>query len=259
MSLLPVRLEPSFVEKVWGTTRLSPWFADSETKIGEVWFPAEEILVKFIYTTENLSVQVHPPGKTEMWHILRAEPGASIALGFRQPVTKEEVWKAALSGEIEQMLEWVPVSAGDSFLNPVGTVHALGGGMVLCEVQQNYPVTYRLYDYGRPRELHLDQAMEVLRPEPHPGKTLPVNLPDGGRRLIACDYFVAEAFTYREPVEYTPSPDRYHLLVILEGSGTMAGQAFAPGELWRIPAGAPGFSIRPESSTSVLKTYVPEK
>ena len=257
MSALPVQLEPSFVEKVWGSTKLAPWFADSDQKIGEVWFPAEEILVKFIFTTEKLSVQVHPPGKTEMWHILQAEPGASIALGFKDTTTEEQVRLAALSGDIEQMLEWVPVSVGDSFLNPVGTVHALGAGMVVCEIQQNFPVTYRLYDYGRPRELHLEQALKVARCGSHPGKTMPLDLPGGGRQLIDCEYFAAEEFTYGAPLEYQPAPNRYHLLIMLEGTGEIAEQPFGPGQLWRVPEGGDSFVIRPEQTVRLLRTYVP--
>lgn len=257
MSDLPVQLEPFLVEKVWGSKKLSPWFADSDQNIGEVWFPAEDILVKFLFTTEKLSVQVHPPGKTEMWHILRAEPDATIAVGFLEPVSKEEVRRASLSGEIEQMLDWVPVSAGDTILNPVGTVHALGAGLVLCEIQQNYPVTYRLYDYGRPRELHLEQALEVALCEPHPGKSAPVDLPGGGRRLVACSYFVADEFTYEEPVQYQPASDRYHLLIMLEGTGMIAGMPFKAGQLWRVPAGGAEFTIQPEEPMRLLRTYVP--
>src|SRR5689334_22571221 len=99
-----MKLTPRFLEKVWGSTRLEPWFLNSQKKIGEVWFEGAEkppLLVKFLFTSENLSVQVHPEGKTEMWHILAAEPGAKIAAGFRAPVTAERVRAAALSGEIE--------------------------------------------------------------------------------------------------------------------------------------------------------------
>ncbi len=167
------RLTPSFREKVWGATRLGPWFPDSDRKIGEVWFEGPfgndadlPLLVKFIFTTEKLSVQVHPEdeyaglhhqsrGKTEMWHILAAEPGAQIAAGFRESITPEQFREAALSGAIEQELQWFDARPGDTFFIPAGTVHAIGPGLALCEIQQNSDVTYRLYDYGRPRELHL--------------------------------------------------------------------------------------------------------
>ena len=255
MSAGPVRLEPSFVEKVWGTTELEPWFPNSNRKIGEVWFPAEEILVKFIYTTERLSVQVHPPGKTEMWYVLRAEPGARIALGFRRAFSKERLREAALSGEIEEFLEWFPISAGDTFFTPPGAVHAIGAGIVICEIQQNYPVTYRLYDYGRPRELHLDKALEVTHCEPHPGKSQPVDLGGGAKRLVACDYFVTDLLEFREPAAYRPDPEAYHLLVVIEGEGSLAGERFRAGELWRVPPGAAPFPIEPDRPAKLLRTY----
>src|SRR6476659_8358583 len=134
------RLAPSFRERIWGTTQLSPWFPDSPNKIGEVWFPAGDsasLLIKFIFTSENLSVQVHPPdsyarvhenacGKTEMWHILDAKPGASIALGFRERTTREQFEDALRQKQVEELLHWFPARAGDSFFAPAGTVHAIG-------------------------------------------------------------------------------------------------------------------------------------
>lgn len=255
----PVRLEPAFHEKIWGSTALEPWFHSRGEKTGEAWFPAEEILVKFIFTTDRLSIQVHPPGKTEMWHILRAEPSARIALGLRRSMTSDQLREAALSGAIEDELTWVPVRPGESYLLTPGTVHTIGGGIVLCEIQQNYPVTYRLYDYGRPRELQLDKAVAVARCEPHPGKAPPVALPDGGRRLVACDYFITDAFRYTEPATYRPDPDRYHLLIIIEGKGAIAGEPFTAGQLWRIPAAGAPFAIDPDGPVRMLRTCLPRR
>ncbi len=151
-----------------------PWYLNSaQKKIGEVWFEADlPLLVKFVFTSERLSVQVHPNdefaaahensrGKTEMWYVLRADPGARLAIGFREAISRERLRESALSGEIEQLLNWIEVQAGDAFFVPAGTVHAIGGGLALCEIQQHSDITYRLYDYGRPRELHLDKAMQV--------------------------------------------------------------------------------------------------
>src|SRR5947207_2854520 len=166
-----VRLEPSLREKVWGRTRLRPWFPNSNQPVGEVWFTSDKelpLLVKFLYTGAQLSVQVHPAdgedgrrGKTEMWHILDAEPGAAIALGFREPLSIEQARAACLTGEIEQLLNWVQVEPGETYFTPAHTVHAIGGGIVLCEIQQNSDVTYRLYDYGRPREIHVEESLKV--------------------------------------------------------------------------------------------------
>src|SRR5579863_3250156 len=131
----PIRLSPSLREKVWGKTRLQPWFPDSEKPIGEIWYLADRelpLLVKLLFTSERLSVQVHPEdgedgprGKTEMWHILEAEPGATIALGFRQPITRRRLLESTRTGEIEQLLNWISVKAGDTFYTKAHTVHAI--------------------------------------------------------------------------------------------------------------------------------------
>ncbi|MGD0013512.1 MAG: class I mannose-6-phosphate isomerase [Bryobacteraceae bacterium] len=271
-----LRLTPSFREKVWGTTALAPWFPRSENRIGEVWFlsPAGPlpILVKFIFTSERLSVQVHPddeyarrqegsPGKTEMWYVLRAEPGASIAVGLREAVTRDRLRQLALSGEIERFLNWIPVAPGDTILTPARTIHAIGAGLALCEIQQQSDVNYRLYDYGRPRELHrelrLDRALDVASLAPHPGKTAPVTLAGGVRRLASCEYFVTDELELAGPLEYRPDPERFHILVVLEGAGQIGAARFRAGEAWMIPSGAAPFSLRPEPICHLLRTYVP--
>lgn len=254
----PVRLDPKFVETVWGTTELGPWFPDSANKVGEVWFPAGELLYKFLFSTERLSVQVHP-AKTEMWYVLRAVQGARVALGFREPFPKERLREVSLSGEIEKLLDWKPVSKGDTFLVPTGTVHALTAGLVVAEVQQNAPVTYRLYDYGRPRELHLDEAIEVANCELHPGRATPVTLPGGGLRLATCEFFTTELYEWSSAHDYEPLPESHQLLIFLEGSGTIAGRHFAPGHVWLSPAGGAGFTVAPEGQVKLLRTYAPSR
>jgi len=181
-----MKLETKPVEKVWGRRDLPPPFtavgeAAGEEPVGEIWFepPPElsQVLVKYLFTSEKLSVQVHPPdaeaptgerGKEECWLVLDAEPGATLAIGFKQKIDSETMRAAALDGSIEDLLEWHPVKAGDFFYLPAGTVHAIGPGLTLVEVQQNSDITYRLYDYGRPRELHLDEGVAVARGEPYP-------------------------------------------------------------------------------------------
>src|SRR5712691_5956864 len=125
------RLTPDFREKIWGATHLEPWFPNSDRKIGEVWFEKDSpLLVKFLFTTEKLSVQVHPPGKTEMWHVLAAEPGAQIAAGFREEISPEKLREASLSGAIMDLLAWHTARRGDTYFLPAGTVHAVGEGLV---------------------------------------------------------------------------------------------------------------------------------
>lgn len=183
MPILPIRT----VEKPWGKDTLpAPFTAEAGRRIGEIWFvpPADvpSILVKYIFTSEKLSVQVHPSdtqaaasgetartgygGKEECWLVIDAEPGATLGVGFHSAVDAATMRRAAIDGSIEDMLVWHPVQPGDFFYIAAGTVHAIGGGVSLIEIQQNSDITYRLFDYGRPRELHLDQGIAVARGEP---------------------------------------------------------------------------------------------
>jgi mannose-6-phosphate isomerase len=257
----PVRLPTRFLEKVWGTTELLPWYPDSAKKIGEVWFEADlPLLVKFVFTSDRLSVQVHPDdefaaaheksrGKTEMWYVLRADPGARIATGFRRSISRERLRESALSGEIEHLLNWIDVTAGDAFYVPAGTVHAIGGGLALCEIQQYSDITYRLYDYGRPRELHLDKAVQVASTEA--SSVGPVPLP------IDCKYFHTELAKTTSPLRYSPESGRFHLLIFLSGSGQIADQPFREGETWLVPPGVAPFVIQPGEPAKFLRTWVP--
>lgn len=260
------RLQGSFYEKVWGATRLSPWFPDSNGKIGEVWYHQKDIplLLKFIFTTERLSVQVHPDddyarvhensaGKTEMWHILRAEPGASIALGFHETLSPDRLREVSLSGEIEHLLNWVPVKPGDTYFVPAGVVHAIGAGIALCEIQQYSDVTYRLYDYGRPRELHLDHAVTVAHPEPHPGAVTPAVTQPGVERLVCCQYFVTDRISTAGLREVATGSEKAEYWMIMQGSLAIEGQPAVPGEVWRISPG----TIPVEGDATFLRTYAP--
>jgi mannose-6-phosphate isomerase len=264
----PELLRPAFVEKIWGANVLEPWFRNVDRKVGEVCFPAEDILFKFIFTSERLSVQAHPNdeqaraaglanGKTEMWHILRAGPDATLGLGFKEPVTRERMRESALSGEIEHLIDWKPVRAGETYFVEANTVHAIGPDLALCEVQQNSDTTYRLFDYGRPRELHLDDGVKVSRGGPHPGASAPAEIP-GGQRLADCDYFITDLLELSAPAEYGPVEERYQLLAILKGNGSLAGEAYVPGQLWRVPLGA-RFRLEPAASTRVLRAFKPRK
>ena len=178
------KLHQQFVEKPWGRTTLPPRFGRSQgERIGEVWLAGDRslpLLAKYLFTSEKLSVQVHPNdeqarargfprGKTECWLVLEAEPGATIGLGLKRPVTEEELRTSALDGSIEELIDWRPVTAGDFFYVTAGTIHAIGGGISLLEIQQNSEATFRLYDYGRPRALHLDHAAAVAIRGPFDG------------------------------------------------------------------------------------------
>ncbi len=243
---LPTRLPSTPYEKVWGTPLTEPWLQNPDHhKIGEVWFHASDrapLLVKLLFTSDRLSVQVHPddayaalhensPGKTEMWHVLRAEPGAQVALGLKETISRERLRDASLSGEIEHLLNWIPARKGDTFYVPAGTIHAIGGGLVLCEIQQISDVTYRLYDYGRPRELHLERGVEVAFPGPY---TAP---PPGKNGLLAeGPYFRTERLKVAGSATCPPRPVN-SIYVMVQGEGTIAGQPFVAGEAWEVAAG----------------------
>jgi mannose-6-phosphate isomerase len=235
------------VAKPWGRVDLpSPFANPGREAIGEVWFeppPAlDRLLVKYIFTSENLSVQVHPSdaqaqaagqgrqGKEECWLVIAAEPGARLGIGFNRVVGTDEMRAAALDGSIEDLLEWYPVQTGDFFYIPAGTVHVIGAGVSLIEVQQNADITYRLYDYGRPRELHLDEGMAVAQGIAHDPQ-LRRKVPAGGNvRLVEGPLFRLDRLDGR-PDATTAARYTGPLLVIpLDAAVTIAGQAIRPGQ-----------------------------
>lgn len=262
----PAPLRPSLREKIWGSTRLEPWRPNSDAKIGEIWFEGEEvlpILVKLLFTSDRLSVQVHPDdayagehersrGKTEMWHVLRADPGAQVAIGLRESITPARLREAAESGEIEKLLNWTEVRPGQTIFIPPGTIHAIGPGLALCEIQQYSDITYRLYDYGRPRELHLDKGCAVARLDAY---RPPADVPAGF--LAHCPYFATREVTFERATVYRAAARGFELLVVLEGEGWIDGRPFRRGEVWHIPARADAFSIAPGSRMRGLVTFVP--
>jgi mannose-6-phosphate isomerase len=263
----PQRLTPSLRQRVWGRTTLAPWFPDARQPIGEAWYLADRelpLLVKLIFTAERLSVQVHPDdgegvprGKTEMWHILDAEPGATIALGFREPLTRARLLESTRTGEIEQLLNWVPVKRGDTYFTPAHTVHAIGGGIVLCEIQQHSDVTYRLWDYGRPRELHVEQAAAVCDLGVHPGATHPVTIASGRDLLVRSKHFVTESVRLPAGERHEPEPEPCQLWICLEGRGTISGETVQPAEVWLLPEGGAPTVLRAETEMRFLRTYAP--
>lgn len=172
-----MKLSSHIVKKPWGRFDLPSGFTNPDrNKIGEIWYDDATkhlpLLVKWLFTSEKLSVQVHPndaqaksyglsSGKEECWLIIDAQPDATLGIGTKRSIDKEELRALSLSGEIENLIDWKSAKAGDYYYIPAGTVHAIGPDVTLIEVQQNADITYRLYDYGRPRELHLDHGVAV--------------------------------------------------------------------------------------------------
>lgn len=245
-----IRLEERAVEKVWGRPTLPPPFADRSgaEPIGEIWFEMPdrsepELLVKYLFTSEKLSVQVHPDdaeaqarglrnGKEECWLVIAAEPDATIGVGLTRDVTSAELRQAALEGSIEQLVDWKRVQPGDFFYSPAGTVHAIGAGVSVIEVQQYADVTYRLYDYGRPRELHLDDGIAVSDPEPYRAPFEPREAGPGRRIMAAGRKFVLEKWNAPAGGLVEASAERPTWIVPVAGEATLDGTALKAGEVW---------------------------
>lgn len=258
------------VEKPWGRHRLWPGFADPAPggePVGEVWFQSPgdstpDLLIKYLFTSEKLSVQVHPNdeqahaaglprGKDECWVILDAEPDSTIALGTRRPVDRETLRQAALDGSIEDLLDWKPVKAGDFFYSASGTIHAIGAGITLIEVQQNSETTYRLYDYGRPRELHLDAGVAVSDPVPFVPHPMPGKVEEGRAILVEGPKFVLERWEGGSRHLHLPSGTT-GWLVPIKGAGTVDGLAFKAGECLTVEGEA---QLRAEPGSDLLFAY----
>jgi mannose-6-phosphate isomerase len=245
------------------------------------------LLTKFLDAHQQLSVQVHPDdtyaaiheggtlGKTECWYILQAEPGARLVHGLRRPATLAEVRVAISETRLEDLLHTFEAHAGDVIFVPAGTVHAIGGGIVLYELQEYSDVTYRLYDYGRlqangqPRELHVERGLAVMHAGPSAAThAVPLELPPGTglalhRVLVACDYFILEELRLegsRGSYHSTVQPSSVEILSILDGScfleaqGTQLG--LTRGDTVVLPASLGAYSLS-GASACVARSYVP--
>lgn len=239
-----MKLATKTVPKVWGKQDLpAPFVNPGREPIGEIWFdpPAQlsQVLVKYLFTSEKLSVQVHPSdaqapagarGKEECWLVLDAEPGARLAIGFKAPVDAEAMRKAALDGSIEEALEWHSAVAGDFFYLPAGTVHAIGPGLTLVEVQQNSDITYRLFDYGRPRELHLDEGVAVALGEPYADACRDTVAPDQSSTLVTGPLFRFSHVAGRPDQSLCAQHPGAVQVLPIAGSVMVGGELIAEGE-----------------------------
>jgi mannose-6-phosphate isomerase len=320
----PARIEPIFSPRLWGARSLSPLFPEKSNllePLGEAWLtgvdcrvasgpftgktlgaawtemPVEwrgsqlaaeanfPLLLKFIFPTEKLSLQVHPDdayasvhekaaggrGKTEMWHAVSAMAGAKLQLGLKPGVNKEKFREGLASHSVEDLFEVHPVQAGDTFFVPAGTPHSIGPNMVIFEVQEYSDLTYRVYDFGRvdahgkPRELHVEKALQVTNfGKPAGGKVTSLLLPGNGATrslLAACRYFATERWECSTKCEIPVDPERFELIVILEGAGSFAwpdsAARYHRGECWLVPASQIHIDVLPETATSLIRTFVP--
>jgi mannose-6-phosphate isomerase len=273
----PFLLSPSVAERVWGGTRFGPG-------IGEAWdlsvhpnglstvasgpqrgvtladvvdaHPEHfggpiDLLAKRLDCATNLSVQVHPrtgDPKTEAWVVLDAEPGAGVYLGFRDRPSVDDVRAAALDGTLDELLHFVDLREGDAVFVPAGTVHAIGGGLVLFELQQSSDTTFRLFDWGRTdRALHLDEGLACADLTPPPPLPEPVVEAPGVTRLVECEHFRIDRLATSVPVAVDPA-GRWTALLGVRGSGRVADLTVTAGDTVVVPASAGRVDLEPSGA-----------
>ena len=241
------------------------------------------LLLKFLFPEEKLSVQVHPDdttaqrfgepwGKTECWYVAHAKPGSQIALGLKPGVTRAQFEQGIHEKRAEELLNWINVFQGEMIYVAGGTVHTLGPGSVIVETQQQSDTTYRLYDYGRPRPLHLERGLASVKERTASGKVIrpaPVAMNGGKSRrssMIIAPYFAVDLFELKEPQEFSTTDDEgktsVQILVAIEGCGVVEAQGrdpvtLAKGDAVVIPAALQGFTVRPQWAVEFLKSSVP--
>jgi len=240
------------------------------------------LLLKFLFPHEKLSVQVHPDdaqalrvgqpwGKTECWYVAHSRPGSQIALGMKPGASARQLEEAIHQNRAEELLNWINVYAGDMIYVAGGTVHTLGPGSIIVETQQQSDTTYRLYDYGRPRELHLKDGIAAVKENVGSGKVVrpaPIEIDGGNRRvpLVAAPYFVVDIFETKATLDLKTADesgkDSVQILVALEGCGVIEARGSEPvtiakGDAVVIPASLGSYSVRPQWSLEFLRAFVP--
>jgi mannose-6-phosphate isomerase len=303
----PFRLAPWFSERPWGRRDLRPWYADTgkTEPVGEAWLTGPQsvietgpmtgqtlaavvaragvpllgaaggdefpLLVKLLFPSDKLSVQVHPDdaqaqamgqarGKTECWYVVEAEPGATIMLGLRKGATPDAVRAAIADGTLEELMQFVPVAAGDMVFVDAGTVHAIGPGVVLLETQQTCDVTFRMYDYGRPRELHVEPALKVMRMTTAAGKVAPKKMDGAGSRftrLIEQQYFTVDRYEVEAGGKVLIPIAEAGCLVGLKGSAVAGGVEMLAGQAVVVPADCGSVTVASELGVSFVRCFAP--
>ncbi|MFG1397046.1 class I mannose-6-phosphate isomerase [Roseixanthobacter pseudopolyaromaticivorans] len=255
------------VRKPWGSTDLLPWrtIAPLDGAVGELWFeradpsaPETALLLKLLFTTQPLSIQVHPDdafartlgqehGKSEAWYILSAQPGAQVAVGLNGPLTPSQLRTAIEDRSIAARVQWRDVLKGDVVCVPAGTIHAIGAGLVIAEIQQRSDVTFRLFDYGRSRELHAEQAVAATHMAPLGPQAAPRALGNGRTLLAVTPHFVIERLDLAPSVDWSLDAPHETWMLMLEGSAcvagldvTVGGALFLQGECAPVRAGGRG-------------------
>ncbi|CDZ50445.1 class I mannose-6-phosphate isomerase [Neorhizobium galegae] len=227
--------------KPWGSHDLRPWnrSGNPDAAIGELRFdraetqaPDPALLLKLLFTKQKLSIQVHPDdafaqtmglanGKTEAWYVLSAEDGAQVAIGLDRPLTQSQLRDAITDGSITDLVKWQPAEPGDVFFVPAGTIHAIGAGLVIAEIQQRSDTTFRLFDHGRSRELHVEQAVAVADLEPARADKMPVHLTVERMKLVSCAFFVLERIDLPPDANWELQAQRETWGLVTDGDATI--------------------------------------
>jgi mannose-6-phosphate isomerase len=260
--------------KPWGCVDLRPWsrIDASADPVGELWLertgvsaPIPALLFKLLFTSQPLSIQVHPDdelahalglpnGKTEAWYILSAAPGARVALGLKQHLTPQALRAAIRDGSIAGLAQWHPVVQGDVIFVPAGTIHALGADIVLAEIQQRSDTTFRLFDFGRNRELHENSAVAASVAGPPPTQSPPRRLTDVRKVLVANLHFILERIDLQANSRWALDTDRETWILVIEGSGRIGSTATSVGDAIFAEADSAGIEVGPEGM-SILIAY----
>jgi mannose-6-phosphate isomerase len=236
--------------KPWGSINLRPWShaSISDGPIGELWFerpepaaPKTALLLKLLFTTKPLSIQVHPDdafarsiglsnGKTEAWYILSAVPGAQVAVGLNYHLSTTELRTAIMDGSIANIVHWHPVHKGDVIFIPAGTIHGIGAGIVLAEIQQHSDATFRLFDYGRQRQLHIENAVAVATTGPRERQSPPERLSDARRVLTVNPYFALEQIDLGPGSVWTLNAPKETWILAVNGHAQLGVTRLSPGD-----------------------------
>jgi mannose-6-phosphate isomerase len=224
--------------KPWGVEDLRPWSTSRRDgdAIGEIWYERPDngavepsLLLKLLFTSQPLSIQVHPDdtfahsmglpnGKTEAWYVLSAAPEAKVALGLSRRLTPQQLREAIDDGSISDLVVWHTVSAGDAIFVPAGTIHAIGAGLVIAELQQRSDTTFRLFDHGRNRELHIESAILVADAGPADFQLRPSQLTAERRLLVSSPHFAFERIDLAPNSSWCLEAERETWLLVLSGS-----------------------------------------
>jgi len=258
--------------KPWGVADLHPWSSidGSGDAVGELWFqridqnaPVPALLLKLLFTSEPLSIQVHPDdafarsiglpnGKTEAWYILSATPDARVAIGLTRCLTPQELRASIRDGSIADLVQWRPAVKGDIIFVAAGTIHAIGAGIVLAEIQQRSDTTFRLFDYRRHRELHEDHAVAVSDAGPAQVQSAPRRLTAARTALVSSPHFVLERIDFQANSNWTLDADRETWILVIEGRARIGSISASVGDAVFAQADRAGIEVGPDGVSCLI-------